>query len=81
MKQLDRVLQPEHKQAGLWLTEAPEDTSIINLIYNGNVIASFPASTITATEIREIANGIMIKHNNAMKELDFPKKTGDNKGQ
>ena len=61
MKQfiLDGVLQPEHKRYGLWLTEAPADASIINLILKGSAVASFTARTVTISEIIKTADKIM----------------------
>ncbi len=56
---LDGALLPVHKDFGLWLTVAPGDTGIINLIYQGSAVASFPASIVTIREIREIADIII----------------------
>ncbi len=54
------ILQNEHKQVGLWLTRAPADDGIINLVYKGSVVASFPASTVTVADIRAAADKILI---------------------
>ena len=55
----DDILQSEHKQFGLWLTRASADASIINLIYRGSAVASFPASTVTIAEIRAAADKVL----------------------
>lgn len=55
----NEVLLNKHKQFGLWLTRAPADTNIINLIYKGSAVASFPVSTVTIVEIRVAADKIM----------------------
>ncbi len=55
----NEILLNKHKQFGLWLTRAPTDADIINLIYRGSVVASFPISTVKIAEIREAADKVL----------------------
>ncbi len=55
----NEILLNKHKQFGLWLTRAPVDEGIVNLIYKGSVVASFPESTVKVAEIRAAADKIL----------------------
>lgn len=55
----NEILLNKHKQFGLWLIRAPEDAGIVNLIYQGSVVASFPVSTAKVAEIRETADKVL----------------------
>jgi len=58
---LKGALRPEHRAAGLWLSPAPADERIVNLIYQGSVKASFEADRVTIADIRTEADRVLWK--------------------
>lgn len=58
---LNGTLSPQHREAGLWLCLAPIDNSVLNLIHNGSVIATYSATGAKVEEIRADATEWMEK--------------------
>ncbi len=57
---LDKILKPEHQEAGLWLTNAPADPTILNMIRGGSVVKSWRVESVTFKEIIDEADKVLI---------------------